>query len=54
MQIESSNNAKGEDFSESLKIEKENMNCKDGFCTLPIQNKKPGIHKNKVNLFDPI
>ena len=54
MQIESSNNAKEESFSESLKIEKENINCKDGFCTLPIQNKNPSIQKNKINLFDPI
>ena len=54
MQIESSNNSEEKDFSQLLKIEKENIICKDGFCTLPIQNKKPGIHKNKVNLFDPI
>ena len=54
MEIESPNNSKEKDFFQSLKIEKENINCKDGFCTLPIQNKKPGIHKNKVNLFDPI
>ena len=54
MQIKASNNSKKKDFSQLLKVEKENINCKDGFCTLPIQNKKPGIHKNKVNLFDPI
>ena len=54
MQIKASNNSKEKYSSQSLKIEKENINCKDGFCTLPIQNKKPGIHKNKVNLFDPI
>ena len=54
MQIESSNNSKEKDFSQSLKIEKENISCKDGFCTLPIQNENPNIQKNKVNLFDPI
>ena len=54
MKIESSNISKDDDFSQSLKIEKENINCKDGFCTLPIQNKKPSIQKNKMNLFDPI
>ena len=54
MQIESSNNSKEKDFPQSLKIEKENINCKDGFCSLPIQNKNPRIQKNKVNLFDPI
>ena len=54
MQIESSNNSKGKDFSQSLKIEKENNTCKDGFCTLPNQNGDARIQKNKVNLFDPI
>ena len=54
MQIESSNNAKEKDFSQSLKIEKENIICKDGFCKLPNQNQNQNIIKNKVNLFDPI
>ena len=54
MQIESSNNSKEKDFSQSLKIEKENIICKDGFCTLPSQNENSSIQKNKVNLFDPI
>ena len=54
MQIDSSNNAKDNDFSQSLKIEKENIICKDGFCTLPSQNKNSSIQKNKVNIFDPI
>ena len=52
MQIESSNNSKDDVFSQSLKIEKEHIICKDGFCTLPNQNQN--IPKNKVNLFDPI
>ena len=54
MQIESSNNSKERDLSQSLKIEKENIICKDGFCTLPSQNGERSIQKNKVNLFDPI
>ena len=54
MQIESSSNSKDDAFPQSLKIEKENIICKDGFCTLPIQNEKSIIQKNKVNLFDPI
>ena len=52
MPIESSNNLKDDAFPQSLKIEKENIICKDGFCTLPNQNQK--IIKNNVNLFDPI
>ena len=54
MQIESSNNSKDDAFSQSLKIEKENIICKEGFCTLPNQNKNPTIIKENVNLFDPI
>ena len=54
MHIESSNNSKEKDFSQSLKIEKGNINCKDGFCRLPSQHENPNIPKNKVNLFDPI
>ena len=54
MQIESSNNSKDDVFSQSLKIEKDNIYCKDGFCTLPSQNKNIINSKNKVNLFDPI
>ena len=52
MHIESSNNSKDDAFPQSLKIEKENIICKDGFCKLPNQNQN--IIKNKANLFDPI
>ena len=54
MKIESSSNSKEKDFSHPLKIEQENINCKDGFCRLPIHNEKQVIEKNTVNLFDPI
>ena len=54
MHIESSSNSKEKDFSQSLKIEKENIVCKDGFCSLPSQRGKKIFSKNKANLFDPI
>ena len=54
MQIESSKSSKEKDFSKSLKIEKKNIICKDGFCTLPTQNENANIIENNVNLFDPI
>ena len=54
MQIESSNNSKEKDFSNSLKIEKENITCKDGFCTLRGQDENSQMPKNQVNLFEPI
>ena len=56
MKIESSNNSKDDNFTQSLKIEKENIICKDGFCTLPNQNQNQNQNmiKNNGNLFDPI
>ena len=54
MQIKSSNNSKEKDFSQSLEIKKEDLSCKDGFCTLPSQNKNPSTRKNQVDFFDPI
>ena len=54
MQNESSNNSKDGVFHQSLKIEKENIICKDGFCTLPNQNQNQNIIENNVNLFDTI
>ena len=46
MQIESSNNSDEKDFSQSLKIEKENINCKDGFLHT-IQNENRSLKKIK-------
>ena len=54
MQIKPPNNSKEKDFSQPLKNRKDNIICKDGFCTLPSQNENSSIKKNKVNLFDPI
>ena len=54
MQSKPSNNSKEKNISQSLKIEKENILCKDGFCSLPQSNETPNIIKTNVNLFDPI
>ena len=54
MQIESSENSKEKIFSQSFKIDKEDVICKDGFCTLPNQKENPSIIKDNLNLFDPI
>ena len=54
MQIESTSNSEGKSFSQSLKIEKENIICKDGFCSLPNQDEGPKHDSNDINLFDPI
>ena len=41
-------------FSETTRIAKEKMICKDGFCSLPNQDEIPKKDSNDMNLFDPI
>ena len=54
MKIESSDNSKEKSFSQSLKIEKENIICKNGFCSLPNQTEDSILDKMDINVFDPI
>ena len=51
---ETSNNNNKNIFSETTRISKEKMICKDGFCSLPDQEKTPKKDSNNMNLFDPI
>ena len=51
---ETSNNNNKNMFSETTRISKEKMICKDGFCSLPDQDETPKQDSNKMNLFDPI
>ena len=51
---ESSNNNNKNLFSETKSISKEKMICKDGFCSLPNQDKILKQDSNDMNLFDPI
>jgi len=48
---ESSNN---NTFSKATITAKEEMICKDGFCSLPNQEEDPKQDSNDMNLFDPI
>jgi len=41
-------------FSETTNIVKEEMICKDGFCSLPNQKEMSKQKTNDMNLFDPI
>ena len=50
----SSNNQSKTLSSETTNISKENVICKDGFCTLPNQDEIPKQDSNDMNLFDPI
>ena len=54
MQAESSNISNENDNSQTLKIEKEKIICKDGFCSMPSHNESSRIDKGDRNLFDPI
>ena len=51
---ESSSNNNKNIFSKATVIAKEKMICKDGFCSLPNQDKIPKQDSNDMNLFDPI
>ena len=52
---ESSNNHNKNTYSETSNIAKENMICKDGFCSLRNQKEIPKQDSTKdMNLFDPI
>ena len=51
---ESSRNNKQNTYSEITNIAKENIICKDGFCSLPNQKEISKQNKNDMNLFDPI
>jgi len=51
---DSSNNNNENTFSETTNITEENINCKDGFCSLPNQKEITKKDKNDMNFFDPI
>ena len=51
---ESSNKNNKNISSETIITAKEKMICKDGFCSLPNQDKNPKQDSNDMNLFDPI
>ena len=51
---ESSNKNNKNTFTETTNISKENIICKDGFCSLPNQKDISKQIKNDMNLFDPI
>ena len=50
----SSNSNNANTFSETTNITKENIICKDGFCSLSNQKEITKKDKNDINLFDPI
>ena len=54
MSNKSSENSSEKLFSKSLHMEKKNVVCKDGFCSITNQNENPKLNKRNINLFDPI
>ena len=51
---ESLNNHNKNTYSKTTNIAKEQIICKDGFCSLPNQKDISKQDKNEMNLFDPI
>ena len=51
---ESSNKNNENTFPETTNITKENIICKDGFCSLPNQKEITNKDENDINFFDPI
>ncbi len=41
-------------FSESIKNENNNLNCKDGYCFIPNSEENKTISHENINIFDPI
>ena len=54
MQSEFSNISNEKDNSQNIKIEKEEIICKDGFCSIQNHNESSRIDKDDINLFDPV
>ncbi len=54
MRSESSNISNEKDNLQNVKIEKDNIICKDGFCSIRNHNESSRIDKDDNNLFDPI
>ena len=51
---ETSKNKNKDSYSKTTSIAKENLICKDGFCSLPNQKDISKQNKNDMNLFDPV
>ena len=51
---ESSKNQNKNSYSGTNNFAKENLICKDGFCSLPNQKEISKQDKKDINLFDPI
>ena len=54
MHNQSLNHTNDKSYSQDIKIKKENVICKDGFCSLSNNNEISNIDKDDINLFDPI
>ncbi len=51
---ESPNKHNKNTYSENTDIAKQNIVCKDGFCSLPNKKENSKKDKNDLNFFDPI
>ena len=54
MRSKSSDKSSEKVYSHPMKVEKENIICKDGFCSLPSKQENHSIKKDNINFFEPI
>mgnify|MGYP001380814121 CR=1 FL=1 len=54
MQKEESIPTNETNYDQPLKIEKDNIICKDGFCVISNNDESRKVNQNDLNLFDPI
>ena len=54
MQKNTFNNHNNNKYSEMKNLEKENIICKDGFCSLANQKEIAKKDENNLNYFDPV
>ena len=54
MQNKSSNISEDQNYIKPKEVNKENIICKDGFCSIPNNKEISKINKGDINIFEPI
>ena len=54
MQNKSSNISKDQNHIKPIEVNKKNIICKDGFCSIPNHKEISKINKEDINIFEPI
>ena len=54
MKNKSSNISNNQNYIKPMEVTKENIICKDGFCSIPNHKEISKTNKEDINIFDPI